>query len=151
MSATSSTDDLRNGPVEGIDRLLSDFFKSQMIHPWPAAPEVAASEPSVLMATRTVTADAPRNQPLANRDTGRRARYTLAASVALLLGTGWFLTDGFQPGERPRSNPGVAPHGLGSGGAAGESEVLKKIREEKAKSGDGFVIPKGDGSKIELP
>src|SRR5262249_36279363 len=111
MNQTSSTDDLRSGPVDDLDRLLSEFFKGQLKRPRPAAPVVmtAATEPSVLAATRGPELEAPRNQPTANRDPGSRARYTLAASVALLLGTGWFLSNGFQPGERPVPSVPTAP------------------------------------------
>jgi hypothetical protein len=148
MNQSTSTDDLQNGPVEDLDRLLSDFFKSQMKKPWPAAPAVT-SEPSVFVAARTAEVESPRNQP-AGRDTGTRARYTLAASVALLLGTGWFLSNGFQPAERPGPLPGVAPKGIGDA-TASDPEVLKKLREEKARNGEGFVIPKAEPPKIDLP
>jgi hypothetical protein len=151
MNETSSTDDLRNEPVDDLDRLLSEFFKGQMKNPWPAAPVVGASEPTSLAAARTGEAETPRNRPGSpTRDHGRRARYTLAASVALLLGGGWFLSNAFQPGERPTPNPGPSPSEL-SGGTAGESAILEKIREEKAKKDDGFLLPKTGGPKIELP
>jgi hypothetical protein len=148
MNQTSSTDDLHTGPVDDLDRLLADFFKSRMRNPWPAAPAVT-SEPAVLVAGRGGT-EAPRNQPAAVRDPGSRARYTLAASVALLLGTGWLLTDGFHPGPRPGPAPGTAPNGLVDGGTASDPEPLKKLREEKARNGDGFVLPMGE-PKIDLP
>jgi hypothetical protein len=86
---------------ESIDRLLSEFLKAQMPQPWPAAPATATSEPSVLVASRAGATDAPRNQPAAPRDTSARSRFTLAASVALLLGTCWTLSNGFQSGDRP--------------------------------------------------
>lgn len=146
MNATSSTNSLHSGPGDGLDRLLSEFFKSQMKHPWPSAP-VVVSEPSELVAARATSADAPRHQPV-ERDSSRRARFTLAASVALLLGTGWLLTDGYRSGDRPVANPARVPSGV-AGGTAGDSEVLKKIREEKARNGDGFVIPKADPPKFD--
>jgi hypothetical protein len=149
MNQTSSTDDLQTGPVDHLDRLFGDFFKSQMKRPWPAAPVVlAATEASVLVATRTPEVGVPRNQPTASRDPGGRARYTLAASVALLLGTGWFLTNGFQPGEH--SAPSVpTAHGTNmlGGGTAGNPEALKTLREDKAKHGH----PKTATPKVELP
>jgi hypothetical protein len=150
MNQTSSTDDLRNGPVDDLDRLLGEFFKSQLKQPWPAAPVVmtTAIEPSVLAATRAPEVAAPRNQPAASRDPGSRARYTLAASVALLLGTGWFLSNGFQPGERPApSAPTNSTPGMLGGGTAGNPEALKNLREDKAKNGD----PKTVIPKVELP
>jgi hypothetical protein len=90
---------------DDLDRLLSRFLKAQMPDPWPAAP-VAHSEPSALAAARAPLA--PRNV-----DPGRRARYTLAASVALVLGTCWAFSNGFRPGDRP-----------GGGPAAGAGDVL---------------------------
>src|SRR5215468_8251064 len=89
---------------DDLDRLFSEFFKAQLKHPWPNAPVPAASasaqptEPSELRAARA--ADAPRNAPaLARRDNSARARFTLAASVALMLGACWYLSNGFQPGS----------------------------------------------------
>src|SRR4051794_29755905 len=87
-----------------LDRLLSEFFKAQLKHPWPNAPVpaganggAAQTEPSELLAART--ANAPRNTaPPARRDNTARARFTLAASVALLLGTCWYLSNDFEPG-----------------------------------------------------
>src|SRR5215475_10716934 len=76
-----AADDRQAGPADHLDRLLSDFFKAQMQHPWPAAPATPASEPSVLVAARAAALNAPHNQPA--RDPQSRARYTLAASVAL--------------------------------------------------------------------
>lgn len=82
-------------PPDALDEAFSDFFKGQMPRPWPPAPVPA-------MATRP--ADRPPADPL------RRARWTLAASVALVLGTGWFLSTGSQPAGRSTTNP--APAGV---------------------------------------
>lgn len=138
---------LPNSP-DALDALLSDFFKAQLKKPWPKAPlpeGARAAEPSELATARA--AEAPRNAPSPQRDSTARARFTLAASVALLLGTGWFLADGFQPGPRPGANPvtGAPAHPLLPGSSAdGDDHLpLKKIGEDKAKGNDG-------GLKIDL-
>lgn len=139
---------------DAIDGLLGDFFKAQMRKPWPAAPAAPSvtSEPSVLVAARASHAtEPPRNQPTAaQRDPGGKARYTLAASVALLLGTCWTLSNGFQPGEptAPGSNSSpVGPVNMNSLGAS-DPAALKEIRKDNAVKGNngGFTPP-----KIELP
>ena len=116
-----------------LDKLFSDFFKSQLKHPWPNAPvPVAAAQPSTA---------APR---VAARDHTSRARFTLAASVALALGACWALSSGFQPGERTNGTPGV-PGLLPDSGADGKgSGTLQKMQENKAKEPQGNDTPKLD-------
>ena len=71
-----------------LDAALTDFFRREMPAPWPAAPSLAA--------------------PVAvRRDPGRRARLTLAASVAALAGACWLLSNGGGPAG------GVAAPGAG--------------------------------------
>lgn len=77
--------------TEPVDDLLSDFFKSKLRQPWPPAPSTA--EPSSLLAARCA--------PQSNR-----ARVTLAASVAILLGACWYFSNGPQPAERGKPDPG---------------------------------------------
>jgi hypothetical protein len=132
-----------------LDQLFSDFFKGQLKQPWPNAPvpssgasastgAKASSEPSGLVASRA--ADSPRNTTPApharGRDSTARARFTLAASVALMLGTCWYLSNGYQPGTRSEQivpTPGP-PTLLQNGGASGTDDLrLKKIEEDKAK------------------
>ena len=135
-----------------LDRLLADFFKAQLKRPWPGAPTPTATaksaEPSELAAARA--ADVPRNHPTpARRDNTARARFTLAASVALMFGTCWYLSDGFQPGERPGQGTPVpaGPRLLPHGGASGtDHETLQKLQENKAKANDG----NGGGDKIDM-
>jgi hypothetical protein len=149
MNQTPPTDDVRTGPADNLDRLLSEFFKAQMPAAWPAAPATPASEPSVLAAERNGVADAPRNQPAAAaRDTGGKSRYTLAASVAILLGTCWWLSNGFQPGERGPGAPAVGPTGppMLDKSRASDPDALKELRKDKALNGD----PKAGIPKIEL-
>jgi len=133
-----------------LDLLLSTFLKGQMKQPWPAAPmpmppvasTMTVTEPSVLVASRNAAAqsvEAPRNQPAtAGRNSGSKSRYTLAASVALLLGTCWTLSNGFQPGERatPASQTGPGAANVFSDASASNPDVLKKVREDKAKEGN---------------
>ena len=60
-----------------------------------------------------------------------RARYTLAASVAILLGTCWYLSNGSNTGNQPapKAGPG-GPDILGKGSATMPDEFKK---EKKAK------------------
>lgn len=135
--------------ADALDALLSDFFKAQLKKPWPKAPipDAAAwpAEPSELATARA--AEAPRNAPSPQRDSSARARFTLAASVALLLGTGLFLADGFQPGARPGRDavPGTPGNPLlpGSNADGTEHLPLKKMGEDKAKAHDA-------GMKVDL-
>ncbi len=59
-----------------LDVALTDYFRHEMPHPWPAAP--------------TLAAPAAARRP----DPARRARLTLAASVAALAGACWLLSNG---------------------------------------------------------
>ncbi len=114
----------------GIDRLLSDFFKSQVPHPWPSAPvpEASRAEPSVLTAAR---------ESRRTSDTGRRPRLTLAVSVALLLGALWFMSAGSTPGPRPQAavKPGAAPIDVMGHGTANLPDEFHKDKKGKK---DGF-------------
>jgi hypothetical protein len=160
MNQTSPTNDMRNAPVEdNLDRALSDYFKSKMKQPWPAAPAIPTrkptNEPSVLVAARGTVANADealRNQPATvgtQRDASSKSRYTLALSVAVLVGSCWALSNGFQPGERvgPATNPSSNGFGVLPDTSAGDPAALKELRKDKAEHGnDGFAPP-----KIKLP
>jgi hypothetical protein len=83
-------------PPDAVDAVLTDYFRSQLPKPWPAAPALA-------------TPAAP-----ARRDPSRRARYSLAASVAVLAGACWLLAPAtprpgvtVQPGAGPDVLPGA--------------------------------------------
>jgi len=81
-------------PHDPVDAALSDYFKSAMPKAWPAAPRTA--EPAGSVASRSAT--------------GTRARFTLAASVALALGAGLWLSGGPQPATRPvPAKPALLP------------------------------------------
>ena len=136
---------------EELDRLFSEFFKAQLKHPWPNAPVPASgaakpAEPSELVTARATETPRSASTP-ARRDNSARARFTLAASVALMLGTCWYLSNGFAPGSRPvgAPNQGDAPGMLPGGGAHDEQGVLPKVREIKATEG----APKIDMDKFE--
>ena len=130
-----------------LDRLLADFFQAQLKRPWPGAPTpagVKSVEPSELVAARA--AEAPHNTPTpARRDS--RARVTLAASVALMFGTCWYLSNGFQPGEPPiRGTPVNGPRIFmlpGGDADGGTHPPLQKIEENKARGNGGDKIDTG--------
>lgn len=114
-----------SGAVE-LDQLLSSFFKAQMPSPFPGLKLPAAG-------TRT-------EMPLpASRDTlyenrvnrmpqgGSKSRLALAVSVALLLGSCWYLSG--QIGNAPER-----PLGGNSNGTATVPKEIKKATEEANKS-----------------
>lgn len=119
-----------NQSSDGLDQLLGDFFKSQMKQPWPTAPLPVQSEPSTLVAIR--------NSPSAKvGDHTTRARVTLAASVALMLGTCWYFAGDVQPNQR-----GITGKPANSGtinldnGTAGDPPALEHIKKDKATKPD---------------
>jgi hypothetical protein len=134
-----------NSP-DDLDRLLSDFFKAQMKNPWPNAPLAQTAEPSEL-ATRP---EAPRNEPApARRDQTARAKFTLAASVAFLLGTAFYMSDGYAPTARPVAQPATNGTGpslfKGSEAKGTPGGVLETISKDKGNGG----APKVDPSQFE--
>lgn len=124
MNQTPLSEALPPDSMDKLDRALSDFFKAQLPRPWAAAPEITSSEPSVLVGTRN---------GIARLDSVGKSRFTLAVSVALLLGLCWFLSDGFAPSNRNSHQPapGTGSSMLG-GASAGNPAVLKEIRKDKA-------------------
>ncbi len=132
MNKTTLSDD-------SLDAMFSDFFKAKMQKPWPTAPQTSSvvNEPSSLVAARSSSSETPRNQPVAmSHDSGSKARYTLAASVALLIGTCWTLSNGFQPGDRPTPGNGSSNPVNMNPITASDPAVLTKIREENATKGN---------------
>jgi len=71
---------------DDVDRLLSDFFRAELPNPWPAAPVPDEQPQSLPLSTR---------KPM-QRGSALRSRFALAASVALLLIGGWFLSGKFE-------------------------------------------------------
>src|SRR5438445_606808 len=120
-----------NPSPKDIDQLLSGFFKSQMKQPWPAAPTPDRNEPSTLVAVRNTP-------PLKVGDHGTRARVTLAASFAFLLGTCWYLSGDGQPGNRATGNKPAANNGTINldKGTAGNPAALEQIKKDKATKPD---------------
>ena len=96
-----------------IDDLLSDFFKSKLPQPWPAAPRTA--EPASLLASRRASSQ------------NSRARITLAASVAILLGACWYFSNGSHPAERAKPAPETP--GLLDKGSATMPKEFEKPKE----------------------
>lgn len=150
-----------------LDRILADFFKSQMKHPWPPAPLtplatgwILKSEPSVLAAERAAslssTGDAERGlaaaarsaQPSTHQDVGNKSRYRLAVSFVMLLGSCWCLSNVFQPSGRLGSdNPSPKVFGVFPAAGAENPAALKELRKDNAEKGkEGF-----DPLKIKLP
>ena len=122
--------------ADGIDRLLSDFFKSKMPHPWPAppVPPGALAEPSTLAAARD---DRREREARPAASSGNRARYTLAASVALMLGACWYLSTGANPAGKPASPvaPGTGTDFLSPGSAKLPEPFEKHGNPEKKEKG----------------
>lgn len=103
-------------PSDALDAALSDFFKSELPKPWPAAPAVAA--PAVAY----------------RPDPARRARYTLAASVAALAGAFWLLSNGAAPPAASVAKPAAGPDVL-QGSSARHPAAADKAKA-KAKVAD---------------
>ena len=98
-------------PPDALDAALSDFFKRELPKPWPAAPAVASP-------ARVV-----------RPDPGRRARYTLAASVAALAGACWLLSNGSGPvtgsGAKPAATADVLQNATARDPRAAEKAKAK--------------------------
>ena len=74
----------RGQPGDGLDRLLSDFFRSEMPDPWPE-PELPEEQHTLSLPAR----------PAPHRRGLLRSRFALAASIALLVGGSWLLSGTF--------------------------------------------------------
>jgi hypothetical protein len=68
--------------LEAVDEMLSRFMKSEMPHPWPKAPS-PQSGPITPASSPSLTSPSPLVS----------SRYSLAASVALILGGCWLLSN----------------------------------------------------------
>ena len=93
----SMNTNLPTRPDDEIDRLFSAYFRTQRPTPWPACPR--PWEQSI--------------QPAAavSRDAAARSRWALAASVALLVGSCWYLSGHVTDGK---AKPGFNPDGGGA-------------------------------------
>jgi len=108
-----------------FDRLLSDYFKAQLPTVWPALPELPRAEPLKLAASHSAE-----RIHSSVRASDLRSRLTLAASIALLLGVCWLLSNGYQPS--PRSEPTASPDGLLRGAAASNPASGVELRKDNA-------------------
>jgi hypothetical protein len=163
MNQTSPNPNLRTPPAadalghgDQLDRLLSDYFKSKLRNPWPAAPATGplsrVSEPSELVASRTAEAEpvieTPRNNPTAARPLDR-SRLTLACSVAMLVGACWVLSNGYQSTSSPRAPSNASNKSLNvfDGATAENPEALKEVRKNQAET----PAPKGPVQNFQMP
>ncbi|HEX4611039.1 MAG TPA: hypothetical protein VH092_22805 [Urbifossiella sp.] len=78
-------------PPDALDAALAGYFRNELPRPWPAAPAVASPARA------------------ARPDPGRRARVTLAASVAALAGACWLLASGSGPSVAPAAKTAPGP------------------------------------------
>ena len=105
-----------------LDRLFAEFFQSELSkRPWPPAP--VPSEASTVVAARNTTPDP-----------NRHARRVLAASVAILLGSCWALSNGLPMTDRGPSLDGPAGTNMLPGATADEKGVLPELRKGKSKT-----------------
>jgi len=83
------------GSPEPIDNLLRGFFRAEMPEPWPT---LSRPEPRILPFVRPQRA---------SRFASTRSRLALAASVAVLLVTSWFVSGALRSNEA--TNGSVVP------------------------------------------
>jgi hypothetical protein len=134
MNQNPPTDTARHEPADPLDRLLADFFQSQIRQPWPPAPATPLTESAALLALHDTAAS--------SRDYNRKSRYTLAVSVALLLGACWFFSSGFSPSVH--SGSGSAPTGgMLKDAGAGKPAAVEELRKDNAIKGDAGGVHKG--------
>lgn len=94
---------------EAIDEMLSRFMKSEMPHPWPKAPT-----PQVGSITPASSPRLTDSSPLVS------SRYSLAASVVLILGGCWLLSNLLSDNPNPNRFGGL------DGGNA-STKLLEKL------------------------
>jgi len=84
--------------LEAVDQMLSRFMKSEIPHPWPTAPSLQAESGPISPSS------APRltgSSPLVS------SRYSLAASVMLILGGCWLLSNLLSDKPNPNRSGGL--------------------------------------------
>ena len=127
---------MNQAPVhpEPLDRLLTEFYRARLPHSWPAAPVPPENRAEPAGPPKVRTTENPSVVP-AHSDPSARARLTLAASVAILLGTCWYASTGGPIGERvgPRPATGVGPNVLPDATATMPPE-FRKTNQQKAKN-----------------
>jgi hypothetical protein len=100
-----------NRPEDEIDRLFAAYFRAEMPARWPNAPRPWA--------------ETVQPAPPASADPTRKSRWALAASVALLIGSCWYLSGHVTDGK---AKPGFNP-----GGGTANLKHLKDMGKDKAK------------------
>ena len=127
---------------DSLDPMLSEFFRSRMPSPWPTAPipasrMVEAAGPGHSLATPP---QLPRSRPQpgswANSRANSRAKLTLFASLALVLATGWYLSEGIPVGANRSGIPAtggenVLPASTATTPAEFQSDPQEKARKAK--------------------
>jgi len=77
-----------NLPGDEVDRLLGAYFRAQMPAKWPGAPQTTGGSRH------------PARQTARGTDPATKSRWALAASVALLIGSCWYLSGQATNGHR---------------------------------------------------
>lgn len=104
---------------DDLDRLLSDFYRSQLPRPWPKPPVAGEqTEPRPHSARKPM-----------QRWSALRSRLALAASIALLLAGSWFLSGTFADVS-------------GSGGSYKNEEAIKGFDQPGGRIRDSDVKPR---------
>lgn len=98
-----------NLPPEGVDRLLGEYFKSQLPKEWPAAPKMGSVKPS------------QKNGPVL--DTMTASRWALAASVMCLLFGCWYVSSQSDNGK-PRNSTDLE-------GSTANAKILKDMGKKQ--------------------
>ena len=76
-------------PGDEVDRLVTAYFRAEMPAKWPAAPD-----------TTGASRHAARSENARGADPATKSRWALAASVALLIGSCWYLSGHATNGHR---------------------------------------------------
>jgi hypothetical protein len=107
-------------PAE-VDRLLHDFFHSELPREWPAPPAAASVHPAIIRPSLPW-----------------RSRGTLAASVAVLLIGSLWLCGSFSEKESGRFRPGsaVPTEARRPGTNRKPNTSLDSMRNQRPRSGD---------------
>jgi hypothetical protein len=101
-----------------LDKLLSTFFKAELPDPFPALklPAARSAEPPMPASPRI----AAQRQPILTK-----SRFSLAVSVALLLGGCWYLSSHIGGAPAPRPNAVTGPQ------ASPPKQIIKAIEDDK--------------------
>jgi hypothetical protein len=107
----STNSRIPNRPDDEIDRLFTAYFRAEMPARWPNAPRPWA--------------ESAQPAPAAAGDPTRKSRWALAASVALLIGSCWYLSGHVTDGK---AKPGFNPEG-----STANLKQLKEMGKDKSK------------------